>query len=143
LRPSRGDANRWKLISHLSLNHLSLDGGDDAADALREILSLYDFRDSAETRALIQGVLRVSSTQGVARAPGRKASAFVRGVDVAIEFDESRFTGSGVFLLASVLEQFLGLYCSVNSFSRLTASVKGRQGSLRRWPARAGERNLL
>jgi type VI secretion system protein ImpG len=143
LRPTRGEENRWKLISHLSLNHLSLDGGEQAADALREILSLYDFSDSAETRSLIEGVLRVTSAPGVARAMGRNAGAFVRGVDVTIEFDEQRFTGSGAFLLASVLERFLGLYCSVNSFSRLTATVKGRQGILRQWPARAGERTLL
>ena len=49
LRPDLGHGLLWRLISHLSLNHLSLvENGN--ADALREILRLYDFADSAETR---------------------------------------------------------------------------------------------
>jgi type VI secretion system protein ImpG len=47
-----------------------------------------------------------------------------------------------VFLFASVLERFLALYSSINSFTRLVASTKGR-GELRRWPPRAGEKVLL
>ncbi len=31
-----------------------------------------------------------------------------------IEFDEEKYAGTGVYLFASVLERFLGLYCSVN-----------------------------
>src|SRR3546814_6915718 len=42
-------ANQWRLISHLSLNHLSLvEGG---RDALLEILSLYNFGNSEIGRA--------------------------------------------------------------------------------------------
>src|SRR5262249_30190478 len=50
LRPARRRGALWRLISHLSLNHLSLVDGAEQADALREILKLYDFADSAETR---------------------------------------------------------------------------------------------
>ena len=50
---------------------------------------------------------------------------------------------NGVFLMASIIERFLGLYASVNSFSRLTALVRGRSGKLKTWPARAGDRILL
>src|SRR5262249_41126271 len=59
LRPDFGAGGRWRLLSHLSLNHLSLADAKDGAAALREILALYDFRDSAETRAMIQGITRV------------------------------------------------------------------------------------
>jgi type VI secretion system protein ImpG len=137
------NGGRWKLISHLTLNHLSLVDHADGAEPLREILRLYDFRDSPETRAVIDGVLSVQSRSGMARAPSRDTPAFCRGIDVAIEFDEQRFTSSGLFLLASVLERFLSLYCSINSFARLTATVRGRAGVLRRWPARAGDQVLL
>ncbi len=143
LRPERGAGGRWRLLSHLSLNHLSLTGDGKDAAALREILSLYDFRNSAETRALIQGIVGIGSRRGIARVPGAQVGAFCRGLDIDIEFDETRFAGSGVFLLASVLERFLGLYCSINSFTRLTATVKGRSGVLRQWPPRAGEMILL
>ncbi|PWE55651.1 type VI secretion system baseplate subunit TssF [Metarhizobium album] len=142
LRPLFGQGGRWRLISHLSLNHLSLvsDGG---IEALREILLLYDFRDSAETRALIDGIVGLSSKSGTARVRSQGQSAFCRGIDVNITFDEPNFSGNGVYLMASVLERFLGLYASVNSFSRLTALVKGRTGILKTWPARAGDRALL
>lgn len=133
---------RWRLISHLSLNHLSLvsKGG---LDVLREVLLLYDFRDSAETRALIDGIVAISSKSGTARVRIAGQSALCRGVDVDLTFDEVNFSGNGVYLMASVLERFLGLYASVNSFSRLTARVKGRSGVLRTWPARAGDHVLL
>jgi type VI secretion system protein ImpG len=137
------EGGRWKLISHLTLNHLSLVDDADGAEPLREILRLYDFRDSPETRAIIDSVLSVRSRQGMARATSREMGAFCRGVDVAIDFDGERFTSSGVFLLAAILERFLSLYCSINSFSRLTATVRGRAGVLRRWPARAGDQILL
>ena len=142
LRNINRQAGRWRLISHLSLNHLSLvsDGG---LQALREMLMLYDFRDSAETRSLIEGIIGVSSQMGTARVRGAGQSVFCRGIDVRLTFDESNFSGNGVFLMASVLERFLGLYASVNSFSRLTAAVKGRSEVLRTWPARAGDHVLL
>jgi type VI secretion system protein ImpG len=41
-RPVKGYGAMWRLISHLSLNHLSLTGEAEGADALREILTLYE-----------------------------------------------------------------------------------------------------
>jgi type VI protein secretion system component VasA len=55
--PPAGGRRLWRLVSHLTLNHLSL--ADGKAEALREILRLYDFADSAETRKQIEGVLQV------------------------------------------------------------------------------------
>ena len=60
-----------------------------------------------------------------------------------MEFDEGKFVGTGAFLFASVLEKFLGLYASLNSFSQLVAMTKQRKEPLKRWPPRAGEQILL
>jgi type VI secretion system protein ImpG len=141
-RPDYRSSGRWRLVSHLSLNHLSLvsDGG---LDALKEMLLLYDIRDSAETRSLIDGIVGLSSRLGTARVRTADHTAFCRGVDVTMTFDEANFSGNGIYLTASVLEQFFGMYASVNSFARLTAKVKGQAGVLRTWPARGGERILL
>jgi type VI secretion system protein ImpG len=62
---------------------------------------------------------------------------------VSLEFDEEKFVGSGVFLFASVLEKFLGLYTSLNSFTQLIATSQQREQPLKRWPPRAGEQILL
>jgi type VI secretion system protein ImpG len=132
----------WRLISHLNLNHLSLTDGEAGAEALREILRLYDFRDAPETRALIDSIGSIRTQRSTARAPDRVMGALCRGLDVTIDFDEQRTSG-GVFLLASVIERFIGLYASINAFTRLTATVKGRSGVLRTWPPRAGDLSLL
>ena len=65
------------------------------------------------------------------------------GARVACGVDPERYSGGGMFLFASVLERFLGLYCSVNSFTRAVAVVKGKEGELRRWPPRAGDTLLI
>jgi type VI secretion system protein ImpG len=129
----------WRLVSHLSLNHLSLTGGADGADALREILALYDFTDSAATRSGIDGLLSVTAK----RALGRYGGAVCRGVEVHVEFDEDRYAGNGLYLFASVLDRFLALYASVNTFTRTVATVARREGVYKRFPARAGDQIVL
>ncbi len=141
-RPNYGEGARWRLISHLSLNHLSIvaDGG---LDVLKEILLLYDIRDSDETRSLLDGIVGLSSRPGTARLLVTGATAFCRGIDVTATFDEAYFSGNGIYLAASVLERFFGMYASINSFARLTARIKGQTGVLKTWPARGGDRILL
>ena len=130
---------QWRLISHLSLNHLSLVEGENALDSLKEILSLYDFSDSSATRKQIRGITGVSSRRVVRQVGQRIGAGFVRGLETRVEFDEENFVGSGIFLFACVLERFLGLYASVNSFSQMVAATQQREGYLKRWPARTGE----
>ena len=143
LRPPMGPRGYWRLVSHLSLNHLSLRDDAEGADALREILKLYDLRDSADTRAVIDSLLSVRTRPATARVTSDGQSGLCRGVEVEVEFDGQRFSGSGLFLLAAVLERFLALYATVNSFTRMVAKVRGQAAVLRTWPARAGDRQLI
>jgi type VI secretion system protein ImpG len=133
----------WRLVSHLSLGHLSVVGGAEGAAALKEVLRLYDFRDTAESRAAIEGLVGVSARPGTARVPGARAGAFCRGLDVTLEFDARTWQVGGLYVLASVLDRFLALHATVNSFVRTTAVIRGRTGAVARWPARAGTRVLL
>jgi type VI secretion system protein ImpG len=142
-RPPLRHGTAWRLISHLALNHLSLLSSPDGADALREILKLYDFRDSEETRSIIQSVLNIQSRRVVGRVGGEVSAGFCRGVEVQVELAEEHFSGSGVFLFASVLDRFFALYSSINSFTRTVARSNQRERAICRWPPRAGERVLL
>jgi type VI secretion system protein ImpG len=142
-RPALKRGTLWRLISHLSLGHLSLVDSSEQADALREILKLYDFADSAETRAMVEGVLSIRSRRVVGRVGQDLAAGFCRGLEVTIQFDEEKFAGNGLLVFASVLDRFLGLYCSINSFTRMVAVTKGREGVYRRWPPRTGEKPLV
>jgi type VI secretion system protein ImpG len=142
-RPKLRDARFWRLVSHLSLSHLSVVDGAAGAAALKEVLRLYDLREASETRAAIDALLGVSAQPGVSRLPGGRAGSFCRGLDVTLEFDARGWRDSGLFLLASVLDRFLALHATVNSFVRCTAMLRGRADAAAKWPARAGARVLL
>jgi len=150
LRPPLRRGAHWRLVSHLSLNHLSLSDPKEGRQALQEILKLYDFSDpeagpqlAAVTQQLIDGILAVSSRRVVGRTGGPTASGFCRGTEVTIELDEQKYIGSGLFLFACVLERFLGLYVSMNSFSQLVLRTKQGEGVLKKWAPRTGEHALL
>ena len=143
LRAPLREQGFWRLVSHLSLSHLSLIGGEAGASALKEILRLYDLRDSPETRAVIDGLLSVSARPGTARVPGERAGSFCRGLDVTLEFDARVWESSGLYLLASVLDRFLALHATINSFVRTRVVLRGRGGPAAAWPPRAGGRVLL
>jgi type VI secretion system protein ImpG len=142
-RPVLTRGTLWRLISHLTLNHLSLVDGEDGAEALREILRLYDRVDSEGTHAIIDGLLRVQARRVVGRVGGPVSAGFCRGVEVTLVLDETKFAGAGLFLFAAVLDRFLGLYSSLNSFTRTVVMTNHREQALCRWPARAGEKVLL
>src|SRR5262245_54472068 len=84
-RPPLRRGAHWRLISHLALNHLSLvEDKGGSPEALREILMLYDFLDSAATRKQIYGIERVSGRRVVRQtghAGSRIGAGFVRGIE--------------------------------------------------------------
>lgn len=141
VRPPTGKGALWRLISHLSLNYLSL--VEEGKEALQEILRLYNFSESVYLERQIAGIRQLKSHRHFARVAAESAVSFVRGTRVQIELDEEQFVGGGVYLFASVLEHFLGLYASMNSFSQLVASTQQRKELLREWPPRAGQTILL
>src|SRR5579875_1617179 len=143
LRAPLRERRFWRLVSHLSLSHLSVVGGPEGAAALREILRLYDLRDSAETRAAIEALVGVTAAPGTARVPGGPAGAFCRGLDVRREFDPAAWQSGGLYLLAAVLDRFLAFHATVNAFVRTSVVLRGREGRCAAWPARAGMRVLL
>ncbi len=144
IRPPQRRAAQWRLISHLNLNHLSLvENESGVPEALQEILQLYNFEDSSALRKQILGITGIESRKVVRQIGQRIGSGFVRGLETTIEFDEEQFVGSGLFLFACVIERFLGLYTSMNSFNQLVLKTKQREGVIKRFHPRAGEQVLL
>jgi type VI secretion system protein ImpG len=141
LRPPTSKDSLWRLISQLSLNYLSL--VDSGREALQEILRLYNFTGSTYSEKQIQGLIELSSKRHFARVVSEDGIAFARGTQVEMEFDEEQFVGSGVYLMAAVLEHFLGLYVSINSFSQLRVKTRQRKEILKQWPPRAGRKILI
>ena len=142
-RPPLGKSRRWRLVSQLSLNHLSLTDDEFGAKAMREILELYAFDRSPATQAVIEGLRSVRARPTVGRLPGDVSGAICRGIEITATFDESKYSGGNLFLFAAVLEHFFALYSNINSFTRMVAVSTKRTGEFHRWPARAGKQPVL
>jgi type VI secretion system protein ImpG len=141
-RPPLRHGTIWRLISHLTLNHMSLVDRADGAETLREILKLYDYVDSDVTRKIIAGVSSIDYSRISGRIGHGGQPAFGRGMEVRLRLDEDSYLGTGAFLFATVLDRFLGLYCSLNSFTKVVVDTNKRE-VLWRGPRRAGERVLV
>jgi len=141
LRPNTDKAALWQLISHLSLNYLSL--VNEGRDALQQILRLYDFTGSPVTQKMIEGITAIRSRPHFARLASENGISFARGTRVELDLDEDQFVGGGTYLFASVIEQFLALYVSLNSFTQLVATVRQGKEVLHEWPPRAGLNILM
>jgi type VI secretion system protein ImpG len=139
-----GGETAWRLVSHLSLNYLSLvdetEGGN--ARALRELLSLYADVSDPGVRKQIDGI-RSTASAGITRAlPVPGPTTFGRGLEITLTADEGAFEGAGVFLLGAVLERFFAKYVAINSFTETVLRTVQR-GEIMRWRARPGLRHLL
>jgi type VI secretion system protein ImpG len=145
LTPPLGGQTLWRLVSHLSLNYLSLSSGEESLHGLQEILRLYCLDESPVARQQIAGIAalgqrRVARQVGSWDGTGDGWRGFCRGLEVTLTFDESLYVGSSAFLFASVLNRFLGLYAPTNSFTQLRIRSLQREGEWKRWPPMVGAR---
>lgn len=143
LRPARDRGALWRLVSQLSLNHLSISGGEQGAEALREILRVNDLADTAVTRNIIGAIRSVESRPSMIRIREKGVLGLCRGTEIRVELDEERLQASGAYQFAVVLDRFLASYASINSFVQLVTTSRRADARVRRWPARSGTRELL
>ena len=132
---------QWRLISHLSLNQLSMVA--QGKEPLQEVLGLYNYTESSAVTRQIQGITAITSQATTARLPSRGFAIFARGIEVAMTFDESYYVGSNLYLFASILERFFAHFCPPNSFVKLRMFTRQQEGEVAQWPARAGETALI
>ena len=142
---------KWDIVSHLSLNHLSLldeEGGGEAVEALRQLLRLYAPRSpSAPASRMIKNLRAVSVDPAIARLQPQQGSGssapqpivFGRGLDIGLTFEDAEVASA---TLSAVMERFMAGYAPANSFTRTT--LNSVDGSTRvTWPTRAGLRTIL
>ena len=103
----------------------------------------YNAGDSASGERQIQGLSAVNSKPSFARVVTEQGLTFARGRRVDLEFDEEYFPGGGMFLFASVMERFLSLHTTMNSFVQVALHSKQRKRVVREWAPRSGNRTLL
>ena len=141
LRPPLGKGLHWRLISHLSLNYLSL----MSIEALRGILELYNYQALYDRQAARENVLRLEGLVSLEAKPVERLirGAPVRGMSISMQMSEDSFAGEGdMYLFATVLNEFFALYASLNSFTEL--NVRGTKfGEIYKWPPRLGQQTIL
>jgi type VI secretion system protein ImpG len=131
----------WRLTSHLSLSYLSVTD----LEALRGILRLYNFQVLHDARAARAATLRLEGIESLQAKPREVLvhGNLVRGTAVEIGLRDDRFAGDGdLFLFAEILNEFLSLHASLNSFTQLTVR-QTQKGETYTWPCKIGRQTLL
>lgn len=137
--PAYGET-AWRLVSHLSLNYLSLES--QGIELLRDFLALYaDQNDSVAARQ-IEGVRSVSFEPVVRRMPVPGPISHARGLRINLTLEDSAFEGTGLLTLGAALERFFRRYVSLNSFTQLRL-LSASRGEIKQWPVRIGTRQVL
>lgn len=140
---AQGDA-AWRLISHLSLNYLSITdgGGAGGAAALRELVGIYAPLSDRITEKQIEGLVSVGTRPIVRRLTDELLSTAVRGIEITLTFDESYFEGTSVYCMAAVLERFFCRYVTINSFTE-TVLRTSQRGEVVRWRPLPGRDRVI
>ena len=140
---AQGDA-AWRLISHLSLNYLSIadsEGGDGAA-ALRELVGLYAPKGDRAVNMQLEGIKSVATRPIVRRISDGVLSTAVRGLEITLDFDDSFFEGTSVYLMGAVLERFFAKHVTINSFTETVLRTQAN-GEITRWRPQTGQGRLI
>ena len=138
-RPPLHDNTRWQLMSHLSLDYFT----DLGIDGLKNVLTLYNFFEDTQVNSMIEGITRLDIKPTTSRIRVDNKSSIARGNAIDLELDRTYFSGTSAFYFAQVIDRFFAQYCSINSFTQLTVTIKGKDAPLRRWPARRGMQQVL
>jgi type VI secretion system protein ImpG len=132
----RGDA-LWRLISLLSLNHLSLT--ESGLESLKETLVLYNIARSPLSQRIIDGMVTITHRSTTARMAGNPFPTFVKGIEIDLTVDEQAYVGIGLSLFIELLDRFFALYVHANSFSQLVVRSAKTGEVLKKCPPRSGE----
>jgi type VI secretion system protein ImpG len=137
-------AEAWRLISHLSMNYLSLKDSEngEGANALREMLRLYIDASDRPGQKMVEGVISTTVQPIIRRLETPGPITFVRGMEITAELDELSFEGVGVFIFGAVLAEFFRRYVSINSFTETVIKTRQRK-EIMRWPAHPGQRRVV
>ncbi|MGM8938596.1 type VI secretion system baseplate subunit TssF [Psychrobacter glaciei] len=132
---------RWRLISLISLNFLSLAAQD--AELMKEYLSLYDITQSASNKLLVEGIVSVTTSIKAQRIQRLPQPGFVRGTVIDIQINQKNFAGVSIRQFAHLLAHVFGYHASLNSFVEVAISDAVTKEEIYRCQPRSGLSPLI
>lgn len=141
LQPPLGGDLLWQLISHLSLNFISLASSDN----LKALLRLYIFTEGRDRSDIVANERRIDGIEGFKTIIADRVVSghIMRGQELLIDINARHFASVGDMLLfGSVLDHFLGTYANLNNFTQLKLKDTVT-GEITEWQARIGDRPLI
>jgi len=139
--PPLGASILWRLLSHLSINLLTL----DRPEALKTLLDLYIFTEGRDKAAILANKKRVAGIesvkiQGINRL---MQGIMARGIAITLQLNRENFAGLGdMYLFGSVLDRFFSWYSTINSFTSLTVK-EVNSGETYTWPVKNRKHFLI
>ncbi|MDR1084134.1 MAG: type VI secretion system baseplate subunit TssF [Deltaproteobacteria bacterium] len=139
--PISADWQLWRLISHLHVNLIPF----LTAAGLREILVLHSAVNDPDLGRSLSNRKRVESVESVT---ANREDFFIQGLPyrgsrIDLTADQDGFASSGdLDLFGEVLDHFFGLFHQINTYSRLSVTVKNTRQVLS-WPPRLGAKRLV
>ncbi len=135
--PPLGQGLHWRLISHMSLNYVSLSN----IKHFKELLRVYDFEAALDAQRAVAHQRRLDGIRALDAVYRERMvrGAPVRGLLVNLELDEDHYAGEGdAFLFAAILDRFIAAYVTINAFTQLEVRFT-QTGQIHTFPPRWGE----
>jgi type VI secretion system protein ImpG len=132
----------WRLVSQLSLNHLSLAEESAGAEPLRAMLALYADRGDPALARHVRSLTRVTNRQVIERLDLPGPLCLGKGVEITLHVDEGPLSGGSVLLLSALLARLFARHASINAFVRTKTMLQQKQEEVS-WPISPGNRDLI
>ena len=132
---------RWRLISLLGLNFLSLSAQN--ADLLKEYLTLFDAPETAANKQLIDGLVSVETSVKTKRIQRYPQPGFIRGTVIHIGIQKEPFLEVSIRQFAHLLAVVFGYHASLNSFVEIAMTDAVTKEEIYRCQPRSGFAPLI
>uniref|UniRef100_UPI000AE07F48 type VI secretion system baseplate subunit TssF n=2 Tax=Vibrionaceae TaxID=641 RepID=UPI000AE07F48 len=140
IRPDMDEGTRWQLTKLLTLSHFTDETG---LATLKQRLKLYAFAGTAETKALIDALVKLEYQQTTGRVNEQGRVGFAHGVKLVLTVSDQMLSKEQTFFLGCVLSVYFAQFAEVNIFTQLEVKTKSTDKVFHRWPAMLGEKVLL
>lgn len=100
----------------------------DSIKALCTLLKVFDFKQSDEYRNFRSALLSINSKEASKNKEGGRS---ILGTEITLTVDESKFSGSSLYLFGQILHHFFNYHTRLNFFIFLT--IRNRQQEIYRY----------